>query len=623
MKIDCPHCGVHGSVDDSLAGRKLRCPKCSKIFLVTDDMVPDTAEDHLVRQEILRDPPSEVPLAASTVVEPEEDLGIIEKTATAEEIETPEDDILEPAPVQSVEEEELELDSDGEDEHDMSTCSACGQSFATAFLVEIDSKYYCALCQPNFEDSEDDEEDLAFDSGDVEQNSIVEDDDFLAFSGNDDAGSEDMEPALAPDNQEVCTGCGESLHPQFLQLYEGQQYCALCLPEEDEENLQLSDTMEMDEVEEIGLEEYDHDESEDPLDSETALMAEGEEEEENQEYEVGDEQEYDVGEPEEDETDSEGEEFDEEGFPQEACSVCGDSFHKDFLQEIDSRLYCGVCQPEVIETISPDALAASGDEEDFEAVEGELDSSGTDFTVGDTLKEAWQKTKGAKGAVWGGIIVMYLIIFGISVAGIYGIRNFSAQGDSTTTMVVNGGLQLVTSWLSMLFTGGLTLIGVRRALEQRVSWKMVFAAFSNKKVLSMTIATLLQILLIGIGLILLVLPGIYLMVGYALTLPLILDKGLGPWEALETSRKAIHKKWWTVLGMYLVMVLLYMVSIIPLGLGLIWTVPMFMVLIGVLYARLFGFSEEVEEDEETTEEDDIEDEEDAFENYTEESEESL
>jgi uncharacterized membrane protein/formylmethanofuran dehydrogenase subunit E len=617
MKIDCPHCGVHGSVDDSLAGRKLRCPKCSKIFLVTDDMVPDTAEDHLVRQEILHDPPFEAPLAVSAVVEPEEDLGIIEETAIAEEIEIPEDDILESVPVQSVEEEELELDNDGEDESDISTCSACGQSFATAFLVEIDSKFYCALCQPDFEEKEDDEENLAFDGGDAEQNSIVEDDDFLAFSGDDDTSSEDMEPALAPDNQEVCAGCGESLHPQFLQLYEGQQYCALCLPEDDEENLQLSDTMEMDEVEEIGLEVYDHDEGEDPLDSETTLMAEDAEQEENQGYEVEDEQEYDV-----DETDSEGEEFDEEGFPQEACSVCGDTFHKDFLQEIDSRLYCGVCQPEVIETISPDALAASGDEEDFEAVEGELDS-GTDFTVGDTLKEAWQKTKGAKGAVWGGIIVMYLIIFGISAAGFYGIQNFSAQGDSTTTMVVNGGLQLVTSWLSMLFTGGLTLIGVRRALEQRVSWKMVFAAFSNKKVLSMTIATLLQILLIGIGLILLILPGIYLMVGYALTLPLILDKGLGPWEALETSRKAIHKKWWTVLGMYLVMVLLYMVSIIPLGLGLIWTVPMFMVLIGVLYARLFGFSEEVEEDEETTEEDDIEDEEDAFENYTEESEESL
>jgi hypothetical protein len=254
----------------------------------------------------------------------------------------------------------------------------------------------------------------------------------------------------------------------------------------------------------------------------------------------------------------------------------------------------------------------------------EVQDRGTDFTVGDTIKEAWQKTKGAKGAIWGAVFVMYLILFGISFAGFYGSQSMMGS-DPTTVMGVNGGLQLITSWLSMLMTGGLMLIGVRRALEQRVSWKMVFAAFSGEKVLSMTIAAVLQILLIAIGFLLLIIPGIYLTVGYALALPLILDKGLGPWEALETSRKAIHKKWWTVLGMYLVMMLLYAVSMIPLGLGLIWTVPMFMVLIGVLYGRLFGYSdmEESEEEAEENEEETEGEEEDVSEELAEESEESL
>jgi len=618
MKIDCPHCGVHGSVDDSLAGKKLRCPKCSKIFLVTDDMVPAADQSSLVHQEILHDPP-EAPLAAPVEQEPEEELEITEETVSDDEAETSEDDVFAPDPVQTEDEEELELD-DGDDGDgiEMSSCSACKQSFATEFLVEIDSKLYCALCQP---DSENDEED-------EDQENRVEDDDFLAFAGDED-DVDDTEPAVTPDNLEICAGCGEELHPQFLDSYEGQQYCALCLPEDAEENLQLSDDVEMEEEEEIELEADD--ESDDSQDSTTALMDEDEEEEAVEDLEVEEEQEDAIDETEEDETDSEEDELDEEGFPQEACSVCGDTFHRDFLQEIDAKLYCGVCQPEVIETVPTDTLAAFSNEEedieeDVEVLEDEQ-SIGTDFTVGDTIKEAWQKTNGAKGSVWGGVFAMYLIIFGISFAGFYGIQGFSGQGDPTTAMVANGGLQLVSSWLSMLFTGGLMLIGVRRALEQRVSWKMVFAAFSGKKILSMTIATVLQILLICIGLVLLVLPGIYLTVGYALTLPLILDKGLGPWEALEASRKAIHKKWWTVLGMYLVMMLLYMVSMIPLGLGLIWTVPMFMVLMGVLYSRLFGFSE-VEEDEETVEKEDvddgdIEDEEDAFEDLAEESEESL
>lgn len=39
----------------------------------------------------------------------------------------------------------------------------------------------------------------------------------------------------------------------------------------------------------------------------------------------------------------------------------------------------------------------------------------------------------------------------------------------------------------------------------------------------------------------LVLPGIYLAVSYQLSLPLVADKGLGPWEAMETSRKIVSK----------------------------------------------------------------------------------
>ncbi len=554
MKIDCPHCGVHGSVDDSLVGRKLRCPKCVKVFLVTDDMLPEVEESYLVHQEILHDP---VPTIPSTAIM-EQDM---EDEIVADEI-----------PETSEEDEDLELDA---------------------------------------ADAVNDEENLAFEDENENEESVVDDEDFLAFAEA--AELEDSELEGTSEKPEVCTGCGESLHPQFLESFEGKQYCALCYPEDGEDNRKLPDEEELDgeEAEEVGERE-----------SVTALMADASKDDELDVSRDGEiDEEFD-----------ENEELDEEGFPQKACSVCGDKFHKDFLQVIDSKLYCGVCQPEVIETVSTDVMAAavlSGenemDEDGLESTEcvDEVQNEVPDFTVGDTLREAWEKTRGAKAAVWGGIIAMYLIIFGITMAGFFGTQSMMG-GDPGAAMSIYGGLQIFTSWLSMLMTGGLMLIGVRRVLEQRVSWKMVFAAFSSKKVLSMTIATVLQILLIAIGFVLLVLPGIYLTVGYALTLPLILDKGLGPWEALETSRKAIHKKWWTVLGMYLVMMLLYMVSMIPLGLGLIWTVPMFLVLIGVLYARLFGYSATVEA-EEAVEEDEVDDEdnEEEIEELEEESEESL
>jgi uncharacterized membrane protein len=91
----------------------------------------------------------------------------------------------------------------------------------------------------------------------------------------------------------------------------------------------------------------------------------------------------------------------------------------------------------------------------------------------------------------------------------------------------------------------------------------------------------------------LILPGIYLTVGYAMTVPLIVDRKMSPWQAMEASRKAIHGEWWKIFGLFLVVGLIFMVSALPLGLGFIWTWPMFVVLGGLVYRALFGIEKRI------------------------------
>ncbi len=514
MKIDCPHCGVHGSVDDSLAGKKLRCPKCSKVFLVEEEVLLGMAGHHLVQQEIFHDSAADEQVPVSEEVEPEN----LDEPEIAE------------AELEDTAEAEFEEESQEE---------------------SLDLKEYMEEAGREEESVPDDDAEGA-----------AEEDDILAFADDDDDAAASEEAGL-----DTCDECGESLQTEFLETVDGKKYCALCLPEDQEEDLELTGTTQQGDVEKDAEEEIELEEDAetvDSFDSAMALMADDDKDSDN-----------------------------EEGFLKEPCSVCGETFHPDFMQEIDSKLYCGVCQPEVVETVS---MVSSDEEWENDAEEVQIND--IDFTVGELLKDAWQKTKGAKGPIWGGVGVMYLIIFGLSLGGPLALMQVYGESDPMMAMGINGGLQIVTALLSMLFTGGLMLIGVRQALEQRVSWKMVFAGFSGSKILSMSIAVFLQCILIIIGFALLVLPGIYLSVGYALALPLILDKGLGPWAALEASRKAIHQKWWTVFGLYFVMMLLYTVSAIPLGIGLIWTVPMFFVMVGVLYSRFFVSEADVEEGEE-------------------------
>ena len=214
------------------------------------------------------------------------------------------------------------------------------------------------------------------------------------------------------------------------------------------------------------------------------------------------------------------------------------------------------------------------------------DSLRESFTVGGALQEAWQLTKGAKGQIWMAILVASLVMLGLG--GVVALPALVTGSEATTAA---GGwlsaiLNIISNILSTILSAGLMYMGVRRATNRSLSWQQLFSGF--QMALSICIASILQMILIGIGCLLLLLPGIYLMVGYCLTLPLIIDRRMPPWQAMETSRKAVHKVWWKVFGLFAVSMLIAMVSAVPLLIGLIWTVPMYFVLGGVVYRSLLG-----------------------------------
>ncbi len=47
MKLQCPHCGVRGTADDSLRGRSVRCGRCAKNFIAGEEQPPFEAEEKI------------------------------------------------------------------------------------------------------------------------------------------------------------------------------------------------------------------------------------------------------------------------------------------------------------------------------------------------------------------------------------------------------------------------------------------------------------------------------------------------------------------------------------------------------------------------------------------------
>ncbi|WP_027909109.1 hypothetical protein [Pseudomonas sp. URMO17WK12:I4] len=214
-------------------------------------------------------------------------------------------------------------------------------------------------------------------------------------------------------------------------------------------------------------------------------------------------------------------------------------------------------------------------------------SRGYDFTIGSLLSEAWQLTKGTKGIIIGGFLIFYVAILVASfvVGAVLGI--FSMFSDSLALIIISQLLTtIIASAVSYPFFAGLNMVGIRRAAGQPVSFNEIFGHFGS--LVPLLIAAVLMMLLIYLGMILLLIPGIYLAVAYMLAIPLIVERGLSPWQAMEASRKAITQHWFKVFGLFLLLGLIVSISAIPLGIGLIWTIPLFVMVMGVLYRTIFG-----------------------------------
>ncbi|MEX6501787.1 hypothetical protein [Pseudomonas zhanjiangensis] len=245
------------------------------------------------------------------------------------------------------------------------------------------------------------------------------------------------------------------------------------------------------------------------------------------------------------------------------------------------------------DTISPNPYAAPASElrevpgaDQVPSIEQAL-ARGYDFNIGELLGESWQRIKGTKGIIMGGFLVFYVVMLVASfvLGGVFGV--LGALNENPVTLIVGQLLiSILSSAVAYPFMAGINMVGIRRAADQPLSFNEIFSHFG--RTLPLVITAVLMMVLIYLGMLLLVLPGLYLAIAYMLAIPLVVERGLSPWQALEASRKAISQHWFKVFGLFLLLGLITILSVIPLGIGLVWSIPLFVIAMGVLYRTIFG-----------------------------------
>ena len=217
------------------------------------------------------------------------------------------------------------------------------------------------------------------------------------------------------------------------------------------------------------------------------------------------------------------------------------------------------------------------------------------------LTESWQQTLKSRLAINLGLLfslVLGMLVSFIASSYLGGIENVLV--DPQAGMLLN----VVVTVAIWPFMSGVEMMGVQHAVGMKTNAKMIFAFLNRAS--WVVLCALITSVLTSIGFQLFILPGIFLAVTLSLTVPLVIEKKMTPMKAIVLSIKALRFKFFPLLSLYSLLLLLLVVisvpfvlliesSVAPLGVviflvGISFLAPLFYNVKGVIYREIFGIS---------------------------------
>ena len=197
-----------------------------------------------------------------------------------------------------------------------------------------------------------------------------------------------------------------------------------------------------------------------------------------------------------------------------------------------------------------------------DALEREILARDYALDIGSCLRRGWALVK---SDFWPLVGVTALIL-----ALLAAVSSFGEVSRSV------GNVHFNTSVLGFLLggplMGGLYLYYLKKIRGEPVRVETAFSGFSHS-LLHLILASFVTGVLTTLGFICLILPGIFLVVAWLFTLPLVIDKRLDFWPAMRVSLRTISKHWWKFLGFLIVLGLVNLGGVLLCVVGVFITLP--------------------------------------------------
>ncbi|WP_318468790.1 DUF2189 domain-containing protein [Photobacterium leiognathi] len=229
------------------------------------------------------------------------------------------------------------------------------------------------------------------------------------------------------------------------------------------------------------------------------------------------------------------------------------------------------------------------------ALKGEVDLQ--PVTV---LHEAWKITAKNIFSFFPAVICLFLaqvalLLLGLEVQLGSPSVFFDAfvTGQGFTAEILKAGF-MANFWSDVLIAplyAGVSLMALNHAVGLPSKASQIVKGFS------FTLVSLITMLLLssiqGLGSSLFPLVGLFLTMALSMAILLVCEKRVSPLKAIQYSFMATIRKVLPMTAIYIVIMLMFFISIATAGIGLIWTLPFFFNVKGIIYRNMFGVTLQV------------------------------
>ena len=253
------------------------------------------------------------------------------------------------------------------------------------------------------------------------------------------------------------------------------------------------------------------------------------------------------------------------------------------LEKEPERRYQHVSQVKTaVETIA--STTASGPPQG-EALGREVLARDYVLDLGSCLRRGWTLVR---SDFWPLVGLTALVLALLAVAGSAGgVVWTNSPGDGSRSGTTSSGASVLALLLFGPLMGGLSLYFLKRIRGEPANVETAFSGFRHR-FLHLFLAGFVMSLLTFLGFVCFVLPGIYLAVAWCFTLPLVIDKRLDFWPAMELSRKVVRRHWWKFFCFWLIVLLMNVLGVAFLIVGTFVTATLAMAAAAYAYEDIFG-----------------------------------